>query len=655
MSVPQPIIDHLHLKKSGNGYLGNCPCHPDNNPSLSVNCVNGTILLKCHAGCSQEKLIDYLRSKDLWLTKVFTREYFEEVWENAKTLNPKDIGWKYLKEIRGISNIENISNIDNVRFINSLEYFDGNETTKKNFPALIFAVHNQEDHLIGIQRIYLNTNGEKAPVSDQKKTLGKIKNGAIKLKGCDSELHLAEGPETALAILTSLNKPTWSSLNANNLVNTPVPESVQRLHIWADKDLSQTGEEVAIKAAEKFSGLGIDVIIHMPEGLVDEKNKHIDWLDILNQKGSQYIVEESILGSLYDLKIKELVNLADVVAEEVEWFWYPYIPKGKVTLLEGDPGLGKSWLSLYLAVATSLGSDLPDSPKREAANVLLLCAEDGIEDTIKPRLEAMGGDHTKIFAYQAPLTMDTKGSQTLSGILKKTKPALIIIDPLVAFLGEKTDMHRANEIRPIMTRLFNIATQYNCAILGIRHLKKSKEDKAIYNGLGSIDITASARSVLFVGKHPHKENVRGMAHIKSNLAPMGDILGFEIKDAKFEWTGKLDISLQDLLSADDSTNKNPGALGEAIDFLEAFLSKEPIGAIAIKLAAKEAGIKNRTLDRAKKELGIISKSEKDPTTGQKRWVWILPDFQDCQELHTGSMATLDNNAEQSFFQGGQHE
>ena len=168
-------------------------------------------------------------------------------------------------------------------------------------------------------------------------------------------------------------------------------------------------------------------------------------------------------------------------------------------------------------------------------STLLLTAEDGWGDTVRPRLDALGADLARIKAIRVPLVFDEIGLQKLETVLRFYKPDLVVVDPLVAYFGGKRDLHRANETREVMARLANLAQRYRCAIVCIRHLTKSTRSKSVYRGIGSIDLTAAARSVLLVGEHPEKG--RGFVHIKSNLAPKGLAIGFTLEGGKFEWTG----------------------------------------------------------------------------------------------------------------------
>ena len=172
-----------------------------------------------------------------------------------------------------------------------------------------------------------------------------------------------------------------------------------------------------------------------------------------------------------------------------------------------------------------------------------------------------------VFAVEAPVTMDEDGITYLKGHLKKLEPDLVIIDPLVAYMGEKVNMDKANQTRKVMASLAAVAEKHHCAIVTIRHLSKGTQAKAIFRGLGSIDITAACRSVLMVGLNPEDDNRRIIAHAKCNLAQLGPSLSYTIADGRFEWTGEVDVSAEQLCAApaDDEART---ALEEAMQFIE---------------------------------------------------------------------------------------
>ena len=312
-----------------------------------------------------------------------------------------------------------------------------------------------------------------------------------------------------------------------------------------------------------------------------------------------------------------VVRMADVDPVEVEWVWHPYIPRGKLTLLEGDPGQGKSWIALGIAAALSVGYGLPGKDKTTLpSRVLVMTAEDGLDDTVRPRLDSMGADVTRIYACESVDPFDEDGLEVLETRAAELRPDLIVVDPLVAYIGARVDIHRANQTRAVLSRLASIADQTQSAILAIRHLNKSSGGKAIYRGLGSIDFTAAVRSVLLVGQDPDDTTSGAVVHIKSNLAPRGGSLGYRLSPSDgFTWTGPSSITADELLG----TVEGPASVDE---FLVGELAEGPRPSTEIIDAGKEQGFSHRTLQRAKKRLNVTAERDGFGKGGQ--WLWNPP-------------------------------
>ena len=315
--------------------------------------------------------------------------------------------------------------------------------------------------------------------------------------------------------------------------------------------------------------------------------------------------------------------LADVVAEKVDWLWEPYIPLCHLTIIEGDPGLGKSWLSLGIATGVSLGRGLPNVSALPPRNVLLLSCEDSLAATIRPRLDSMRADANRVWAIDDVATFEDDGLRRLEAHIVETAAALVIVDPFVAYFGSG-DLNRANQTRKVMSALADIAERQHCAIVLIRHLTKGARDKSIYRGQGNIGITAACRSALLVGADPDDRNKRAMAHIKCNLAPLGPTISYSIETGRFTWAGISDLTPERILAAE---GQDDGRKTEAVQFLRELLSNGPMRKKDIDEQATGAGIAKATLRRAKRALHVVStpsraKTEKGAPI--EDWVWCLP-------------------------------
>ena len=231
---------------------------------------------------------------------------------------------------------------------------------------------------------------------------------------------------------------------------------------------------------------------------------------------------------------------SSVIGREIRWLWYPYIPYGKITLLQGDPGEGKSTLALNITALLTCGKRMPDGFGNDIVqSVVYQCSEDNLADTVKPRLLAAGADCGKV-AY----IVDEEGSLTIDDdrieeTIRKTQAGLFILDPLQSYVSQDSDMQYAGKMRALLGKLSLVAARTECAILLIGHMNKNSSGKCIYRGLGSIDIAAIARSVLMVTRNTDDPDIRYMLQIKSSLAPEGDPIGFRF-DRKhgFMWLGK---------------------------------------------------------------------------------------------------------------------
>ena len=311
----------------------------------------------------------------------------------------------------------------------------------------------------------------------------------------------------------------------------------------------------------------------------------------------------------------KIIVMDTIEREEIKWLWKPYIPYGKITIVQGDPGEGKTSLILKLASELSLGRCFGEDELREPINIIYQTAEDGLADTVKPRLEDSGADCKRIMVIDDSEDSLSMNDVRIEAAIRTTGAKLLILDPLQAYLGDKVDMNRANETRDITKRLGTISEKTGCAVVLIGHMNKGSGAKAAYRGIGSIDFFAIARSVLLVARVPENPNIRALAQIKNNLEKEGSTVAFEIKDNIFNWVGEYDISIEELLSGFSQGNKSL----KAESFLKDLLTEEdsyPASEIFAK--GKILGISKRTLENSKQELGIKSIRV---GTG---WHWKLP-------------------------------
>ncbi|MFR5490575.1 MAG: AAA family ATPase [Eubacterium sp.] len=350
----------------------------------------------------------------------------------------------------------------------------------------------------------------------------------------------------------------------------------------------------------------------------------------------------------------KIINMSDVESKEISWLWYPFIPYGKLTIIQGDPGEGKTTLVLNIAAVLSKGQGLDEHMKPEQPlHIIYQTAEDGLADTVKPRLEKAQADCNNIFVIdETDVSLSMLDERIEQAILKekaklmildpiqaylgakmdmnralsmlderieqailKEKAKLMILDPIQAYLGAKMDMNRANEARDMTKHLGQVAERTGCAIVLIGHMNKNAGGKVAYRGMGSIDFFAVARSVLLVGRVKGQENRRAMIQIKNNLAERGHAKSFVLTDGVFTWKGDYDITEDELAGGfAPKTSKQE----EAKDLLVSLSCTTKEAAVSqIQEKARDRGISWRTMEMVKKELQIKSQKVNNA------WYWIL--------------------------------
>ena len=304
--------------------------------------------------------------------------------------------------------------------------------------------------------------------------------------------------------------------------------------------------------------------------------------------------------------------------QQVQWLWHPYIPFGKLSIIQGDPGEGKTTLALRLASACSTGNPLPGMESMEPFNVIYQSAEDGMGDTIKPRLMDAGADLDRVPSIVEDKKQLSLLDERIEKATREYNARLMILDPIQGYIGSQVDMNRANEIRTVLKSVAAVAERTGCAIVLIGHLNKAKGSSSAYRGLGSIDFRATARSVLLIGRLKSNPNVRIIVHDKSSLAPEGKSLAFGLGDEEgFRWLDGYDGITSVELLCGFTTETKTAAAEELIRSMLA--GGQEIMAENVFRAAEGKGISRRTVNEAKKAIpNIVTRKN------GKYWFWSLP-------------------------------
>lgn len=320
----------------------------------------------------------------------------------------------------------------------------------------------------------------------------------------------------------------------------------------------------------------------------------------------------------------KLINMEEIEVEQINWLWYPYIPFGKITIIQGDPGDGKTTMILAVAAALTKGEKLPEANTiYPPMNVIYQTAEDGLGDTIKPRLLQANADCNRVLVIDESHQELTLNDSRIEKAIIETSARLFIVDPLQAYIGAKVDMYRANEVRPIFKKLASIAQKTNCAVVIIAHMSKSKSHKVNTQMLGSVDFSAATRSILSIGRIPNNPKIRAFIQTKNNLAPEGAAIAFELNDG-FRWLGHWDITEDELMRNYSSNDKD--ALSKAKTLVTEMLSDGMKPCLEVKEHCSKNGISARTVDSAKSELNVLSKRIGNA------WYWQLPNNATSQDI-----------------------
>lgn len=309
---------------------------------------------------------------------------------------------------------------------------------------------------------------------------------------------------------------------------------------------------------------------------------------------------------------------SNISKADIGWLWYPFIPCGKITILQGDPGDGKSTMMMDIIAKLTTGRRLPDGRILAPMNVIYQCSEDGLADTIKPRLEKAKADCKRVGYIDEDLFGLSLDDEKIRTAIIDMNARLLVIDPFQAYVGD-ADLSSATGMRKILRRLSMWSSACNCAVVLVGHLNKRSGSKELYRGLGSIDVVAAARSVIQIDLDDENPDVRIVKHIKSSLAPKGINQRFSLDSSGcVKWddftteTGLVD--LREKLIHEEPKSKQE----QAAQIMCKMLADGPMEATKVENSLLEKGISSRTVKMAKKLIAVESKRK------NKVWYWCLP-------------------------------
>ena len=442
-------------------------------------------------------------------------------------------------------------------------------------------------------------------------------------RGTDNQLFVFEAAIDLLSFIQLFPKD-WkkrSYLSLGGISSAALmaflSERPQITSVFLCLDNDQAGNEACEKMVEEI-----------PDGysVIRLKPSQKDWNEILCDKNAdrkKAIIETVTMKVLEKEELVPMLCYEDIEQTSVEWLWFPYLPFGKLTIIQGNPGEGKTYFAMMLTAACTNRKTFPNMEEIEPFNVIYQTAEDGMGDTIKPRLVEAGADLSRVMVIDDTEEALTLSDDRIEKAICQNQVRLLIIDPVQAFIGADVDMNRANEVRPVFRKLGMIAEKTGCAIVLIGHLNKSSGTQSTYRGLGSIDIMAAVRSLLFIGKVKKDPTTRVLIHEKSSLAPPGETMAFKLGDEEgFRWVGAYEISADDLLDGKEGKPTETKLQRGTKLIYELLADGNAVTIRELDERAKTQGISQRTMrearSRMKKELDYQMNEKQENTIRLKK-------------------------------------
>jgi hypothetical protein len=563
-----------------------CPCHEDKNPSLTIRDGDHTLLFKCHAGCDSRAIVDRLRDR-----RLLNGEYKPK--PNGKTT---------------------------VRVIASYTYADENGAT-------LFVVDRLEPK--GFRQRRPDGNGGWLwSIGETRRILYRLPE-LLEAVALEHPVFIAEGEKAVDALIGIGVTATCSPGGAGKWK----PEYSQHLKganaiILPDND--EQGEKHRQDVERSLTGVATNIrTLRLPD--LPPKGDPYDWIQSGGTAEKLWtLVDQSPQSEGYTLTC-----VHDVIPEQVDWVWRDRLALGKLTLLGGDPDLGKSQISIDAAARITTGSHWPNGARASIGSAIFVCSEDDTADTIRPRLEAAGADLTKVFVFKSAdngkrktFSLQEDLERLAQAIKQVGDVKLVTLDAITSYMGG-IDSHRTTDVRSVLEPVGDFAKEHGVSILGITHPPKAAQAKALHAFTGSLAFVAAARLCFFVTTEAETDR-RLLLSVKNNLGPLAPGLGYSIGTKQtmngiiaphIIWDDSpVDLTANQAIAANAEALRDGGALQEAKEFLREALGNGPVAAREIEEAARQNCISERTLRRARKALGV----RHDKGGFKDGWEWSLP-------------------------------
>jgi len=619
-------------KKNGTGWKVLCPAHADKNPSLRIGLGDDGItpLIKCHAGCEITDVLDAVgkTKADLYVRTekpstpskapsriVATYEY---------TKGGKPVFRKVRKEPKDFS-LERFENGRWIPGLKGLEPFLYHYDEVVATDETVLLAEGEKDAETARDHGWVSTTGPHG--AGKGKWLSSYSDTLASKDVCIVPHNDLEGYAFALEVYQSLNGKARSVRVVRLTTIGPKGDLTDYFNQAAgDPDSTRVLENNLERVActDLGQALGLQAIT------LTELAQLVDELDPKVLKGDPPLNTEHLSHLSNDLSTLGLI-LADVESERIRWLSLGRLAAGKLTMVDGDPGLGKSTVLLEWSARITRGEALPGGLAGPPRGVVILSAEDGIADTIRPRAEAAGADLSRIIVLtemaDGGLPSIPDNLDVIERAIAGVDASFVIVDPAVAFLSDNVNVNRDQEVRRALAPLKRLAERTDVSIALIRHLNKGASSNALYRGGGSIGMIGGARFGLLFAQDPEDDQRRLIATTKANLSMLAPTLAYRLEPvegtdvARVQWDGESILSANSILAVPAESDER-SALGDAKDFLYDLLREDAYPVKVIKVAARDAGIQDATLRRAKDALGI--KPDKEGFGKDGHWVWRLP-------------------------------